>query len=358
MLDSAEGKPSGKRGGTVCDFLVGPENRLVEAVVRSLLDDDRQACNPLYVYGPTGVGKSHLLRGLLAAWKAQRRGTAMYVSADDFARQLLDAIDTHAVEEFRAKYRGCSLLVVDDIGRLDEKGYAQEELAATLDALLAVGGQMVLAGAVAAAKLPKFSARLLSRISAGLSLPLCPPGVAAREALLRKMAELREVPLPEPVVHALASHDRLGARELYAALLRLEMSARMTNGPVTLHDARALLDEHDAAQTIGMNDIALATARHFSLRLSELRSPSRRQAVVKARGVAIFLARRLSGQSLEEIGRYFGGRDHTTVLHGYRKTEESQQSDPAIQQAIIQIEELLRSRQTGSADSAKANSRG
>jgi chromosomal replication initiator protein len=358
MLDSADGKPAGKRGGTVCDFLVGPENRLVETVVRSLLDDDRQACNPLYVYGPTGVGKSHLLRGLLAAWKARRHGTATYVSADDFARQLHDAIDTHAVEEFRAKYRGCSLLAIDDIGHLEGKGFAQEELAATLDGLVAAGRQMVLAAAVATAKLRAFSPRLLSRITAGLSLPLSPPGAAARQALLRKMAEVRELSLPEPVVQALAAHDRLGARELYAALLRLEMSARVSKGPITLHDARVYLDEHDASQALGVSDIALATARHFALRLSDLRSPSRRQAVVKARGVAIFLARRLTGRSLEEIGRYFGGRDHTTVLHGYRKTEESQGADLAIQQAIIQIEELLSSRQTAPANTGRAGSRG
>ena len=339
VLDSTAGQPSGGRGKTLCEFLVGPENRLVEAVVRAVIEDERRACNPLYVYGPTGVGKSHLLRGLLAAWKARRRGAALYVSADDFARQLHDAIDTHAVEEFRDKYRGFAVLAIDDLGRLEGKGFAQEELAATLDALVAAGRQLILAAGVSIAKLRAFSPRLLSRITAGLSVPLVAPGAATRLALLRKMAEIRGISLAEPVLLALAEPGHLGPRDLYAALLRLEMSARAAHGPISLHDAHLYLEEHAAAQAPGVGEIATAAARFFSLRLSELRSPSRRQAVVKARGVAIFLARRLTGQSLEEIGRYFGGRDHTTILHGYRKTAELQQTDPAIQQAIVQLEE-------------------
>ena len=193
-----------------CHFLAGPENRLVEVAVRSVIDETPQrqpdcpdsppaaSCyNPLVLHGPSGTGKSHIARGLAAAWKARdRRQRVVLTTAVDFARELADAIESQAVEEFRTKYRTADLLVFEDLGQLatrkSGKLSAQEELVHTLDALLADGRWVVVTASAAPAELPGLLPALQSRLAAGLTIPLAPPGPAARLAVLRQLADLRE----------------------------------------------------------------------------------------------------------------------------------------------------------------------
>jgi chromosomal replication initiator protein len=341
-------------------FLAGPENRLVEVAVCSLLaaPPDRLASvdsppeslptvryNPLVLYGPSGTGKSHLARGLAAAWKTRGHQRVVCTSAVDFARELAEAIETQAVEEFRAKHRSAALLVVEDLGMLATrkagKLNAQEELIHTLDALLAEDRQVIVTASAAPEELPGILPALASRLIAGLTIPLAPPGPEARLAILQQLAACRQSELPESAARALAEGLSGTARELAGALMELEMRSPHRQGRIDLAAARQFLDRRNHARRPTLHQIALLTARHFSLRLSDLRSPARRRALVTARGVAVHLARRLTGETLERIGSYFGGRDHTTVLHSCRQIKTLMKDDSSIRQSVELLRETL-----------------
>jgi chromosomal replication initiator protein len=328
-------------------FLAGPENRLVQVAVRSVLDAPDTSYNPLVLYGPSGTGKSHVARGLADVWKTRnRRHRVVCTTAVDFARELADAIESQAVEEFRATYRTADMLVFEDLGllatRRSGKLSAQEEFVHTLDALLAADRWVVVTAAAAPAELPDLLPALQSRLAAGLTIPLAPPGPAARLAVLRQLAALKNVQLPGAVAEVLAEGLSGTVPQLAGALTQLATAAQFDSKPIDLHTARQYLSMHShQRQQPSLHEIALATARHFSLRLSALRSSVRRRALVTARGVAVYLARHCAGMSFPEIGRYFGGRDHTTVMHSCRRTEQMSQTDPTIHEAIEQLRKAL-----------------
>ncbi|MEN6367437.1 MAG: DnaA/Hda family protein [Thermoguttaceae bacterium] len=338
--------PNGADDATVCHFIAGPENRLVEVAVRAVVEHPDLGFNPLVLYGPSGTGKSHIAGGLAAACKNQnRRARVVCVTAVDFARELADAIESQAIEEFRTKYRRADLLVFEDLGPLavhkKEKLSAQEELVHTLDALVAAGRWAIVTVHAAPAELPDLLPSLRSRLAAGLTIPLAPPGAEARRRILRQLALLRGVGLPDAAANLLADELEVPAPELAGALESLTASLRWDAAEVDLPGVRRFLAIRNQKQQPTLHEIALATARHFSIRLSELRSSDRRRALVAARGVAAYLARHGAGESLQEIGRYFGGRDHATVLHSCRKTAERSKTDPQIHEAIEHLQKEL-----------------
>jgi chromosomal replication initiator protein len=284
-------------------------------------------------------------------WKTRnRRQRVVVTTAVDFARELTDAIESQAVDEFRKKYRAAGLLVFEDLGQLatrkSEKLSAQEEFIHTLDALLAEERWVVVTASAAPVELPGLLPALQSRLSAGLTVPLAPPGREVRLAVLQQLAALREVELPESVAQVLAEGISGTVPELAGALMQLAMPKGCgPNGfgpePIDLRAARRFVAQRNNKQQPSMHEIALATAKHFSLRLTDLKSPVRRRALVTARGVAVYLARHCGGESLQEIGRYFGGRDHTTVMHSCRRTEEMLDSDPTIHEAVERLRKEL-----------------
>ena len=237
-----------------------------------------------------------------------------------------------------------SLLVFEDLGLLATRKSgrlsAQEELIHTLDALLADGGWVVVTASASPAELPDILPTLQSRLVAGLTIPLAPPGPEARLAVLQQLALLQNVELPESAARVLAEGVAGTVPELAGALLQLAV-AQADEGQIDLPSTRRYVARRNRVERPSLHQIALATSRHFSLRLADLRSPVRRRALVTARGVAVYLARNLAGESLEEIGRYFGGRDHTTVMHSYRRTEELLESDPAVHEAIDRLRKEL-----------------
>jgi chromosomal replication initiator protein len=335
-------------GGVIppCHFLAGPENRLVDVAVRSVVERQPEGYNPLVIFGPSGTGKSHLVEGLAAAWKARdRRQRVVLTTAVDFARELAEAIESQGVDEFREKHRGADLLVVEDLGMLPTrksgKLNAQEELLHTLDASVAEGRWVVVTASAAPTALPGILPMLQSRLTAGLTIPLSPPGVETRLAILEQTAAARGIALPEPVARVLAEGLSGTARELAGLLLQLAMSVDMQTVKLDAETARQFLAGRGDVKQPTLREIALATARHFSIRLSDLRSPVRRRALVVARGVAIYLARRLTNESLQQIGGYFGGRDHSTVMHSCRKTEELLTTDRAVHEAVEQVQRTL-----------------
>lgn len=327
-------------------FLAGPENHLVETVVRSVIEEPVNGYNPLVFYGPSGTGKSHLAHGLADAWKARnRRQRVVCTTAVDFARELADAIETQGVDEFRAKHRSAGFLVIEDLGMLatrkSGKINVQEELICTIDALAAEDRWVIVTASVPPTALPGILPALQSRLMSGLLLPLFPPGAEARLAILEQLASVRDISLPEPVARVLADGLAVTAPELAGSLLQFTSPARFQNDPFDLESARRYVAKRTGKHRPTLHEIALATARHFSLRLSDLRSPVRRRALVVARGVVVYLARQLTEESLDKIGDYFGGRDHSTVMHSCRKTEELIGCDPAVREAVEQLKSSL-----------------
>ena len=325
-------------------FLAGPENQLLEPAIHDVLQRRPALYNPLVLHGPSGTGKSHLARGLLAAWRDRfPPASVVYTAAVDFARELADAIETQAVVDLRAKYRTANLLVFEDVGRLADKPAAQVELIHTIDAVMQEGGQVVVTAAVPPGELRDLAPALQSRLLAGLAVALSPPGAAARLAVVRQLAALREIELAEPVAQALAEGLGGTVPELLGALVQLDVPARLDGKSIDAEAVQLYLAKRNGARQPQLADIAIAAARYFSLKLSDLRGPSRRRPVVAARDVAMYLARSLMRASLERIGRYFGGRDHTTVMHACRKTGSLLKTDPLIRQAVEQLQQKLQS---------------
>jgi chromosomal replication initiator protein len=341
-------KPSTKNsqpaGALSSDFLAGPENGLIGVAVSALLDELTPRYNPLVICGPSGTGKTHLARGLAAkrllACQAGD-GRVVFVSGADFARLLHDAITADATASFRERFRGASLVILDDLTQLATKRVAQQEVIHTLDAVIDAGGQVVVTSRAMPSRIVGLSTALASRLAGGLTVTLSPPSAAARLALIERFASLRRIALPHPAARTLADGLDATAPELSGALAELQMRAQLDGAAIDTNRVRRFLADRRSRLRPKLKTIASLAAKHFGLRIGDLRGSSRRRAVVEARGAAIHLARQLTGKSLEEIGRYFGGRDHTTVLHSLETTEARLRNDPAIRRATADIRRLV-----------------
>ncbi|HBO43015.1 MAG TPA: hypothetical protein DD670_03585 [Planctomycetaceae bacterium] len=335
----------GSAGSTLLPFFAGPENGLVEVLVGAVLDETAGRYNPLVVVGRSGVGKSHLVRGLAAAYQASHpQRLVICRPAVDFARDLAEAMDSLGLDAFRRRYRSASLLILEDVTRLAPHDAAQRELLHSLDTALESGRHVLVTAPSPPGHWPQIAPGLQSRLEAGLCVRLAPPGPEARVAILRDLAARRGLPLAESAARLLAARPRDDVRELIGALVELHARRSRDGRSLDLDAVRSYLAEHDDRPVVALSDIAAATARAFSLSLRQLRSRSRRRETVAARGVAMHLARRLTPLSLEQIGHYFGGRDHTTVLHSCRKTERLLRDEPSTQQVIQLVEETLQIR--------------
>lgn len=337
-----ERRSGSDRGVQLPCFLAGPENALVETAVHAILAADAEAYYPVVFYGAAGTGKSHLAHGLAAAWKAgARRRPAVLETSADFARALADAIEAQGVPEFHDRYCRAALWILEDVERLAGKPSAQAELVLLLDRVLSLGTAVVVTSAAAPGLIAGLGPRLQGRLSGGLAVGLAPPSLGTRRVLLREFAQVRGATLDEEAEEALAAGLCATAPRLFGAMLQLEAQAGARDGVIGAELARRYLARQRGCAPVELRDIAAAAARHFALRMSDLRSPSRRKVVVYARGVAMYLARELTRGSLNRIGQFFGGRDHATVLHGCRKTDELAKTEPAIRHAIQSVRERL-----------------
>jgi chromosomal replication initiator protein len=322
-------------------FLAGPENRLAGVVVDSILGGGSPVYNPVVLVGPPGSGKSHLAAGLVGTWRqrfGQRR--AVYVPAVDFAREWTDAIETQATEEFHSRYRRAELVAIDDMDVLVPKPAVQQELLHTIDALGAAGGRLVLTSTSTPGLIAGLLPALQSRLVGGLVVPLALPSRETRLAAVARFSQLRAIDLAEDAAALLADGLPGPLSALWAAVLHLGLSAQLDAGKAPEHRVREYLARLTTAPP-SLRDIAAATARHFSLRLTDLRSVSRRRAVVVARDVAMYLARTLTGKSFKQIGMYFNGRDHSTVSHGCWKTAELLKTDLTLRSAVDQLRQQI-----------------
>jgi chromosomal replication initiator protein len=332
----------GEDGAHLDRFVVGPENRLVEVAVSSLLGDRDHGYPRIVFSGPSGTGKSHLAFGLTAAWKSCfPRRSAACVPALDFARELADAMQTKTVDDFAVRYRGLSLLVLEDLQHLIGKQAAQQQLAFTLDTLEITGGRWIVTANRLASELSGLIAGLRSRLAQALAVPLVRPGHKARLAIIRRLTKARGLCFSDDAIETLATELTKTVPELLGAITDLQFALGSGSLAIDRKQVLEYLGQRHTPQHPSLRQIASLTAQCFSLRLNEMRGPSRRQPAPTARALAMYLARNLTPLTLQQIGRYFGGRDHTTVSYSCRKTEERIQSEPEIEDAAFTIQHEL-----------------
>jgi len=324
----------------VNDFVAGPENRLAAEVVGWIAARSGKSYGPLVLCGASGTGKSHLARAV-----AGSRDDCVYTTAADFARELADAINAQAVREFQARYRSAALLVLEDIGQLCGKRAALAEFQHTLDALEAREAPVIVTSHAAPAEIPGLPAGLVNRLSGGLVVPLSAPGSAARGVLLARLAVSNGVELSDDAFRLLTEKLSGSAMQLQGAMLELAATTGLMDPAappvIDLATAKQFLADRQPAYRPHLKDVSSAVAKLYGLKTATLISSSRRRQVVLARSVAIYLGRMLAGASLAALGRFFGGRDHTTALHSCRSIERRLSRDADLRGVIGTLERML-----------------
>ncbi len=297
----------------------------------------------MVLYGASGTGKSHLVRGLAKQWLERRKqARVVCLTAAEFAGQYAEQIDNRTVDAWRKQLRQAELFVLEDLGQLGGKLSAQQELLHALDALDQSDAAIVVTSRWAPAEMSTLMAGLQSRLEGGLCVPLSPPSAEARYAIVRELAAAQRLKLSDQAARALSDSLAVTAPELAGALAQLELlsrsqQTRLKEAPLDEALIRKYLASRQSPRQPSLQAIASQTARYYALRVTDLKSSSRRRAVVAARDIAMYLARQMTAKSLKQIGDYFGGRDHTTVLHGCRKTEHLLQSDPGARLSVLEL---------------------
>ena len=335
-FDASVASPSGNAESHLAldEFIAGEENALVRSATAALLAGEARY-NPLVICGPTGVGKTHLSRGLAARLK-QSQHRVIVVTGSDFARAFAAAIETDAVVDFQHRHRRADLLLVEDLDELAGKAAAQRELASTIDDLHVQRRQVMATCSQLPGQIKGLAPSLASRLSGGLTLPLSPPATATRRIIIAKLAQKYQLEITDDATATLADRLTCTVPELNHAVVQMEASLADLRR-IDLDLANRYLAELGKRQQPTLAGITSRVGRYFQLKSSELKGPTRRQPVTRARGVAMFIARQLTDYSLDKIGRHFGRRDHTTVLHACRKIESLVQSDPTVQLAVNEI---------------------
>jgi len=327
------------------NFVTGPCNRMAHAAAMAISDLPGRAYNPLFIHASVGLGKSHLMQAICHKMAADRPGVPMmYISCEDFVNQFIMAIEHGQLEDFRYRYRYLEVLVIDDIHFLADKDRTQEEFFHTFNTLYQAQKQVVLSSDSPPHEIPSIEERLVSRFKWGLVARIDQPSYETRVAIVRKKARLRGHDLPEPVVQYIASAVDTNNRELEGAVVRVMGFASLSNREVSMDLAREALRDlvHEPRRIITIQNICDAVLQRYNARLSDLQSKRRAQSVAMPRQVSMYLARRLTNHSLEEIGAFFGGRDHTTVLHAERKIKRAIEKDAAFRGVVETIERQIR----------------
>ena len=322
-------------------FVVGPGNHLAQAASLAVAQRPAKAYNPLFLYGGVGLGKTHLLHSIGHYVHDTRPNLRVaYVSSEKFLNDLVNAIQSHEVVEFRNTYRTYDILMIDDIQFIAGKERTQEEFFHTFNDLYDSLRQIVLTSDRSPREMATLEDRLRSRFEWGMIADLQPPDLETRIAILKKKATVLEVDLPDDVSYLIANHIKADVRKLEGALNRLVLQGSLLHQrTITEEMAQAVLrDMLDRGEpTITVERIQEVVSAHFKVPLHLLISSKRSKEVAMARQVAMYLSRELTKNSFPDIGRQFGGKDHTTVLHGYKQIKRLVENDGQFKAEIDQL---------------------
>lgn len=322
-------------------FVIGDSNRLAHAAALAVAEMPCQAYNPLFLYGPPGLGKTHLLHSIAAFLHAHGAGLAVrYTTGESFTNEFIGAMRVHSLEQFKARFRHLDVLLIDDVQFLERKVRTEEEFFHTINALSDNGSQLVVTSDRSPRDMNSLERRLRERFQAGLVVDVRPPDLATRLTILRKRVQHDDIALIDSgALDVIAQRVAQDIRGLEGALIRVVAFSSLSGRPLTSELASEVIDglyphvQGRAAQR-SVAEIQAAACEQFEVSAQELLSPSRAARVTWPRQVAMYLARELTQESLPAIGRQFGGRDHTTVLHAWRRTTKRMAEDESARRAV------------------------
>jgi chromosomal replication initiator protein len=326
------------------NFVTGPCNRLSHAASLAVADQPGQAYNPLFIHGGVGLGKTHLLQAISQkVLEKNPDARILYLSCDSFINQFILAVETGEMHQFRHRYRLVDLLVIDDIHFLAGHDRTQEEFFHTFNTLYQQHKQIILSADCSPSEIPELEERLISRFNWGLVARIEKPCYETRIAILQKKARMRGLTLPEDVVCYVASRVENNTRELEGAITKIQGMAMLQEGRIDIDLAKAALGDIATPdqRRITIQQIFEAVTKYYNVRLSDLQSKKRHKSIAFPRQVCMFLARRHTRYSLEEIGGYFGGRDHTTVMHAVRTVDADVKNDREVAEQLTYLEGQL-----------------
>jgi chromosomal replication initiator protein len=318
-------------------FVVGSSNQFAQAACQAVAELPSKAYNPLFIYGGVGLGKTHLLHAVGHETVRLFQGmTVVYLSSERFTNELINAIRYDRTAEFRARYRTIDLLLIDDIQFISGKERTQEEFFHTFNDLYESRKQIIVSSDCSPKDIPEIEERLRSRFEWGLIADIQPPDFETRVAILKKKAAVERVRLADDVAYLIASRVKSNIRELEGSLTRMIAFCALTGREMSVDLAQEVLSDlwGDEEKVITIEQIQRKVSDFFGVKLSDLKAKNRTKAVAFPRQVAMYLARQLTHSSLSEVGRAFGGKDHTTVLHAVDKIQTLLQEDPKLRKTV------------------------
>jgi chromosomal replication initiator protein len=336
-------------------FVIGKSNELAAAAAHGVSQAPGKVYNPLFIYGDTGLGKTHLMQAIAHETLERNPSTRItYVAAEQFMNELISSIGDRTVVEFRRRYREVDLLLIDDVHFLKgRKEATQEEFFHTFNALYEGGRQIVLTSDRPPSEIPGLEDRLKSRFEWGMVADITLPDFEHRVAILKQKSQLDrlELTIPDDVIHFIAEHVRSSVRELEGSIIKLLAYASLKHKDITVEVAREALrdklraiegfDQEANGASLTMLTIQQAVAKEWAVTVDGLRSKTRTKNLTTPRQIAMYLARELLATQLVEIGNAFGGRDHSTVIHSIEKVQESLLQDPQLKTRINRIRAML-----------------
>ncbi|MDR2763073.1 MAG: hypothetical protein LBB88_10750 [Planctomycetaceae bacterium] len=323
-------------------FLVGEENYVVERVVGMLLDGSMtQEQFPIFFYGASGVGKTHLLQGIfdLRRKRAVKRQRDVLITATDFARLFAEAIDLKATDDFRRRFREATMLLVDDIEYFEGKSAALEEFQHTLDVLISREVPVILS----ARALPKFPRRLLDRVISGTSVSIKLPGLAVRRHFIETLLLAFRISVSESAISFAARELLLSIPAIYGVIAGMACKAMVDDVKIDTQYFKQFLKNRAGLNYPSIERVIKSVAGYFSFKISDLKGGSRNKTVAMARAIAVYLARKETGLTLKQIAKFFGNRDQSTIRHLVEKIETAQKNDPTVKLQLTIITEKIKS---------------
>lgn len=322
-------------------FVIGNGNRFAHAAALAVAESPAKSYNPLFVYGGSGLGKTHLMHAIShVIVKNFPNLKILYVTGEQFTNELIDSIRYERQVEFRNTYRKIDILLIDDIQFLAGKEGTQEEFFHTFNTLYEANKQIIISSDRPPKEIPTLEERLRSRFEWGLTTDINPPDYETRIAILRKKAQLENFIVPDEIITFIASEIQSNIRELEGALSKITAYCMLTNQPITVALAEDILKDMippKNQKTISLEVIQKAVADHYKMSVQEFKQKKRTRIVAFPRQIAMYLCRNLTDLSLPQIGEKFGGRDHTTVIHACDKINELIKNDPAVEKSINDI---------------------
>jgi chromosomal replication initiator protein len=331
---------------TFANFVVGKPNEFAYAAARNIAEQDRPLPerNPLYIFGGVGLGKTHLMH---AIWHAIRerdpKTRVLYLTAESFVNRFIQALRTKNTNQFKELFRNVDVLMVDDVQFICGKEASQEEFFFTFNSLVEQNKQIVLSSEKPPSELQDIEERMRSRLGSGLVADIHSSTYELRLSILQTKAESARVPVPQAVLEFLAHKISTNIRELEGALNRVVAHGQLIGREITVEMAQDVLHDllRQADRKVTVDEIQQRVAAHYNIKLAEMSSPRRARSVARPRQVAMYLAKQLTTLSLPQIGKRFGNRDHTTVMHAVRKIEELKVSDLSIAEDVELLKRQL-----------------